>query len=94
MADATPAVVQEEEDLPETLTISLRKPVEHGGITYTELHLREPTADEWTRWDNLSGVEADIMAISTIAGMPQLAVRKVGARDLLKGSRYIARFLD
>lgn len=81
------------EDLPETLSITLRKPIEHGGVTYEALDLREPTADEWTRWAGKNEIEADILAVSTVAGIPQQAVRKMGARDLIQASRYIGRFL-
>ncbi len=80
-------------EIPETLTFTLRKPIEHAGNQIESITLREPTADEWTRWDGKEGVEADIIAISTVAGIPQVAVRKMGVRDLIKGSRYIARFL-
>ncbi|WP_260927359.1 phage tail assembly protein [Novosphingobium sp. 9] len=84
----------EAEDLPETLTITLRKPVEHNGLKIDEIMLREPTADEWKRWDGLTGAECDITAVSTVAGIPLAAAHKLGVRDLLQGSRYIGRFLD
>jgi len=83
----------EASEIPETLTITLRKPIEHAGGKIESITLREPTADEWARWDGKEGVEADIIAISTIAGIPQVAVRKMTVSDLLKGSRYLARFL-
>jgi hypothetical protein len=87
------AATDELPEIPETLTITLRKPIEHAGGQIESITLREPTADEWTRWDGKEGVEADIIAISTVAGIPQVAVRKMAVRDLLKGSRYLARFL-
>lgn len=82
------------DELPDALTVTLRKPVELGGIVYAKLDLREPTADEWTRWDQKSGIDADIIAVSTVSGVPEPAVRMIGARDLLAASRYIARFLN
>lgn len=79
--------------IPDALTIILRKPVTLGD-TYTKLELREPTADEWARWDKLSGIDADIMSVSIVSGVPEPAVRMIGARDLITASRYLARFLD
>jgi len=82
------------DELPEALIIILRKPVEYGGQTYSELHLREPTADEWSRWDAKTGVDADIAGVSIVSGVPELAVRKIGTRDLRTASQYIAGFLS
>ena len=81
------------DDLPEELTLPLRKPVQLGDAVFTELRLREPTAEEWARWDQKQGVEADIMSIAAVSGLPEAAVRKIGTRDLIAASRYLARFL-
>lgn len=83
----------DETEIPEELTVTLRKPVELGSITYTELKLREPTADEWEQFDKLTGVSADIKALAIVSGVPEPAVRKIGARDLRKGSKFVASFL-
>lgn len=80
-------------DETDELTVTLRKPVEFGGLTFEKLVLREPTADEWTQWDKKEGVESDIIAVSVVAGVPEGAVRKIGSRDLLQASRFIAGFL-
>ena len=81
-------------DLPDTLTITLRKPVEHFGTTYTELALREPTAAELVQMNAVEGTAGDIFAVSLIAGVPKGAIEKIGARDLLTGARYLAGFLS
>ena len=81
------------EELPPELTVTLRKPVTLGSETYSELRLREPTAAEWMQFDKLSGIEADVMAVSIVSGVPRPAVAMLGARDLLEGARYISRFL-
>lgn len=81
-------------DIPDELVITLRKPVTLGSETYTELKLREPTAAEMLQWDKLAGTEADIKAIAIVGGIPEPAARMIGARDMLQGARYIARFLD
>lgn len=75
------------------LTVPLRTPVPLGEITYSELKLREPTAAEWTRWDKFTGIEADIMAVSTVAGVPDQVIRQIGARELMKAARFILLFL-
>ncbi len=80
-------------DVPDELVITLRKPVTLGSETYTQLQLREPTAAEWEQWDKLDGVALDIKAVSVVSGVPLPAVQKIGARDLVIGARYIARFL-
>ena len=79
--------------LPETLTVELRTPLEFGGETYRQITLREPTAGEWAQWDDKKGVEADILAVSIVAGIPEPVVRKIGSRDLLQASRFLAGFL-
>lgn len=89
MAEAS----QTPEQPTEELTIVLRKPVVLGSETYSELKLREPTAAEWQQWDKLDGVEADVMAVSIVSGVPMPAVRMIGSRDLIKAARYLALFL-
>lgn len=81
-------------EIPDELIIVLRKPVMLGTETYTQLVLREPTAAEWEQWDGLSGVVCDQKAVAVVSGVPLPAVRMIGARDLVAGARYIARFLD
>jgi hypothetical protein len=82
------------DDLPEEKTITLRKPVTLGSETWSSLTLREPTAAEWMQFDKLSGIEADIKAISLISGVPEPAVRQIGARDIIEASKYLAGFLS
>jgi len=77
----------------DTMTIVLRTPVEHAGVTYDKLDLREPTAAELEMMNAQEGTGADIFSLSLIAGVPRQAIGKIGARDLLKGVRFIASFL-
>ena len=72
--------------------ITLRKPVQLGDLTFTEMRLREPTAGEMMAWDKLTGTEADIRAVAVVSGMPEPAVRLIGVRDLLAAARYITGF--
>ncbi len=74
-------------------TITLRKPVVLGE-TYTELRLREPTATEWRAFDHLSGAAADMKAVATITGLPDVVVRQIGIRDLRTAARWLGRFFD
>jgi len=82
------------DELPEALIVVLRAPVEYAGQTYTELSLREPTADEWSKFSSKDGVEADIAGVSIVSGVPEMAIRKIGARDLRVASKYLAGFLS
>lgn len=82
------------EQVPDELVVTLRKPVTLGPLTFTELRLREPTAAEWQGWDKLSGVEADVKAVATVSGVPEPAVALIGTRDLIQASRYLANFLS
>lgn len=81
------------DDLPEELTVTLRKPVTLGSETYHELRLKEPTAAQVMEWDKLGGTEADIKAVSVVSGLPEPAVRMLGIRDLTLAAKYISRFL-
>jgi hypothetical protein len=45
------------------------------------------------QFDKLTGIEADVMAVSIVSGVPRPAIAMLGARDLLEGARYISRFL-
>lgn len=78
--------------IPDEMIITLRKPVALGGETYTALSLREPTGAEWLLWDNLTGVEANIKAISTVSAVPEPVVRQIGVRDLQQATAFLNHF--
>lgn len=78
---------------PPELVLTLDKPVTLGELSFSSVILREPTAGEWMLWDKLSGIEADIMAVSVVSGIPEPVVRKLPASKLLQASRYLAGFL-
>lgn len=82
------------DELNDELVVTLRKPVTLGSETYTQLALREPTAAELLQWDRLEKTEADIKAVAIVSGVPEAAVRMIGARDLITASRFIGSFLD
>jgi hypothetical protein len=84
-------------DLPppevEEWAMPLRKPVQLGDMEpITSILLREPTGAEWLLWEKLTGVEANIKAISTVAGVPEQVVGKLGTRAIVKAAAFLERF--
>ena len=78
---------------PEELTITLRSPVKLGEASYTHLTLREPTGAQWMEVDKIdNGVESDIKLIALVSGVPEPAVKQIGARDLRQAAKYLASF--
>lgn len=85
----------EEPGLDEDLVIVFKKPIDGvAGQPIASIVIREPTAGEMLQWDRLSGVEADVKAISVVAGIPPVDVEKMTSRDFIRASRRIAAFLD
>lgn len=81
-------------ELDEPLIIILGKPIDGpGGVVVTELAIVEPTAAQIAQWDKLTGVEADVMAISVVAGVPKAVVEKLPARAFYQAARRIGAFL-
>ena len=84
-------------EVPDELTIPLRKPVKFGDETYSELNLREPTMKEiekftqsLNKWDPLVAMN---FFISVIAGVPKPAIDLIGGRDGKKAREYLSNFL-
>ena len=71
-------------ELPDQLTITLRKPVTLGE-TFTEMRLAEPTGAQMLEIDKYRGVEADLMSLAIVSGIPLPAVKMIGARDIRAG---------
>ena len=84
----------DETEIPDELIVTFRKPIEFGGDSYTQMKLQEPTAAQVQQWDKLSGTDADIMALTTVSGLPKPVIERLKLRDLNAGSRYIARFFE
>ncbi|MGZ3272376.1 MAG: phage tail assembly protein [Caulobacteraceae bacterium] len=81
-------------ELAAELVITLRSPVVLGYLEYSSVRLREPTAAEYRDMMRKSGVSRTLAAISAIAGIPPVAVGKIGARDLKKAQIYIDAFCE
>ncbi|MBV9859882.1 MAG: phage tail assembly protein [Alphaproteobacteria bacterium] len=77
------------------LTLTLRKPIEHGGQTITELKLREPTAEEIaTATDGVTnGSRMHIHLISIVAGLPKIVIGRMAARDFTVARNFVESFL-
>jgi hypothetical protein len=77
----------------EEKTIPLRKPVELGPLTYTEINLREPNAGELERAGKAtSRVGETINLITAIAKIPRAATEKLSQRDLLEAADFFGSF--
>lgn len=76
------------------LIVTFSMPYTLGDLTYTEMRLREPTADEMIQCDDVTGWAMDVRLVSLVSGLPEVVVRRLKVRDLLPGSRYLGRFLN
>ncbi|HEX7853848.1 MAG TPA: phage tail assembly protein [Sphingobium sp.] len=75
------------------ITIPLSCSVDFDGQTCAAITLAEPTAGQWKAWYDLTGVAADIAAVSIVAGIPEGMVQRFGLRDLNRAAAWIGRFL-
>ncbi|MGI4849556.1 MAG: phage tail assembly protein [Janthinobacterium lividum] len=74
-------------------TITLRKPIELGGMTYAEITLREPVAKELSVATKVGNeVDMTMSLIAQIAKMPMKAVEQLCQRDLAEASECLAGF--
>jgi hypothetical protein len=77
----------------EEKTITLRKPVELGGVKYTAFDLREPTAGELSKANKASdNVDVAISLISQIAKVPRGAVELICQRDFQEANDFLSSF--
>lgn len=81
---------------PETLEMSLRKPVTMKGDseTYSSLSLREPTVDELDR-ASMAGetsFASNAALISFVAAVPLQVARQLGKRDYEEAVKYLTGF--
>lgn len=76
-------------------TVTLRKPVKLGDMTYDKLDLREPTAGEL---EKASGATSDlgvvINLISIVAKVPRRVAEGLSQRDLQEASNFFVQFGD
>lgn len=81
------------DDIPDELTVTLRKPVTHANTTYSELRLREPTVAD-LKWSAEGALGMDQMArlIFKVAGVPLAAVDQLSVRDFRRCDDYLRGF--
>lgn len=88
-------MTQEEIDaLPDTLTFPLRKPIELGEETYSEITLHEPTQDDLAGTASLDDHGATKYLIAKTSGFPQVVVSKMTVRDLKKAAAFLQSFMQ
>lgn len=76
-------------------TITLRKPVVLGDVTYGELALREPTAGELEKASSATTqIGVVINLIQLVAKVPRTVVEKLGQRDLKDASAFLESFTE
>ncbi|MDX3878123.1 MAG: phage tail assembly protein [Achromobacter sp.] len=87
-------------EIPDELTITLRKPITLGqggdAETFTEMALREPVVEELLAFNKESAKDAgDALRklIAKISTLPLAVVNRVGARDFTKASNYLTSFM-
>lgn len=90
-------MTQEEIDaLPETLTIPLAKPIVlgDGAITFSELVLNEPTAEQSKQIFLNKPEDQPIFMVSLCSGAPVEVVGRVPTRVLNKAVKYLMGFIE
>lgn len=89
--------VDQKPEVPDELTLTLRKAVEFAGEQIHVLELREPTLDEvekFTKEFQKNGsISAARFLISLISGHPVAALGKIAARDFKAAEEYLANFI-
>jgi len=78
--------------LPDTLTLTLRKPVTFIDQQITKIELREPRAGEMKQWANLTGVAASIAAVAIVSGLPEPVIGQLVARDIIAAGAFVDSF--
>lgn len=85
-------------ELPDTMCLTLRAPVDAGSVKVTELNLREPTARELADFtkalEREGAVGATILLIASVSGEPKAVVDKIGARDFKRAEAFVSRFFE
>jgi len=85
------------DEIPEALTMPLRKPVKIGDQIYEALNLREPTAGECSKMARKAETDptgALIDLISMVSGIAPPIIEKIGVRDMREAGQYLAVFTN
>lgn len=74
-------------------TITLRKPVTLGELTYAQLSLREPTAGELEKASSAAtNMGVVINLISVVAKVPRVVIESLCQRDLREAGDFLESF--
>jgi hypothetical protein len=87
----------DKKEQPETLTITLRKPVVIGDQVYDHLDLREPTSGEFRKMSKLAASDPAgslIELISAVSGIAVPIIEKIGVRDMNDAGNYLMFFIQ
>ena len=85
------------DDLPDAITMALRKPVVIGDQTYDVLELREPLAGEFQKFTKIAATDpagALIILIASVTGIAEPIIKKIGVRDMNLASTYLTGFMQ
>lgn len=87
-------------EIPDELTITLRKPVTLGqgsdAETFTELALREPMVEETLAFNKDSAKDpGDALRklIAKVSGVPIAVINRIGTRDFTTAANYLTSFM-
>lgn len=81
--------MQEEKNIP------LRKPIVLGNVTFAELNLREPVAEELSKaiaYGGNNNAAVAISLISQVAGVPMAVANKLCQRDFAEANDFLTGF--
>lgn len=78
-----------------TKTVKLRQPIKFGDLSYTELKLREPYANELeTASMERTSIGVVMKLISLVSKTPRKAIGMLCNRDLQECADFLGRFTD
>jgi hypothetical protein len=87
---------KETQELPEQLTLTLRKPITLGGDTIETLELREPNAAEYKKFTKQASsdpVGAMVALIAMVSGVAPPIIDRIGVRDMNAAGEYLMAFM-
>lgn len=65
-------------------TLTLRKPIDAGSVTVTDIVVREPNAGEMTKANRVQDAfDQTIKLLSYVTGQPMGYIERIGSRDLV-----------
>jgi hypothetical protein len=85
------------DDVPDEMTITLRKPIVLQDRTISEITLSEPTAMQIQQVAKRAASDpagSNILLVSLVSGLTEPEVGKIKISDLNKGLKYLQVFID